>query len=474
MAVILLVSAAHAEGFVVVCPINGMIDDGVGALVGRAVREATGATALIFEIDTPGGLVDSAIRVSQSILAAPCPTIAYVKGMGAISAGALISYACKNIIMTPDTNIGAATPVVMSPEGMMPTGEKEVSFMRAKMRSLAEANHHNPAIAEAMVDKDIELRLRADGDARNRAFAIYHGDETSAADCAAPVPPDTTIISPAGKLLTLTPKEAIAYGLMEATAANLQEVLSHFGYTDCEIRRIEPTWAEALFRFLTNPMVAVLLLMFGVGGILFEIKHPGLHIPVIIGVTCLALFFGSHFVIGLAEWIDVLLVLVGIALVLIEVFVIPGFGAVGVAGTVCILAGVYLALTGVAVPRYSWDYQRIQNAGVTLGVAAVTFTAFLYAFWRLLPHTPLYGWIVLQHTQKPEQGYVVQAAYEAERLVGGKGVATTMLRPAGRGRFGGVTYSVVSRGDYIPKDTPIVIVQVDGNRYVVQTWKENP
>lgn len=515
----LWVSAGAAQDFVVVCPITGMIDDGVAVLVERAVHEAAGAKAVIFEIDTPGGMVDSAIRTTTSILSAPCPTIAYIKGMGAISAGALISFACKDIIMTPDTNIGAATPVVASPEGMLPTGEKEVSFMRAKMRALAERNNRNPALGESMVDKDIELRSRVDANGNIQVYAVYppsaeravvpskapdpadavrkaidnlppeldqvkkiakevlpesDAEPPAAQTPAEPptVPGDTQVILPAGKLLTLTPKEAIQYGLIPATAATLDDVLAHYGYTGAEVRRITPTWAEAVFRWLANPLVAGLLLMFGIGGLYIELKTPGVVLPGIVGVVCLALFFGSHYIIGVAAWLPILLVVAGLFLIAAEIFVIPGFGAFGAIGIVCVILGLGLTLTGVTVPQYSWDYDRVRNAAISLTVAAVALTVLAYATWKLFPHTPLYGRFVQTHAQTLDLGYVVQTADEETAAIGLKGVAASMLRPAGRGRFGDETYQVVSRGEYIPQGTPIVIVQVDGNRYVVERTED--
>jgi len=536
MLTMLLMAAAGfcaGQDFVVVCPVEGMIEDGVSVLVERAVRESAGAKALILEVDTPGGLVDSAIDITRHLLNAPCPTIAYVKGMGAISAGALISYACDSIIMTPDTNIGAATPVVASPEGMMPTGEKEVSFMRARMRSMAETNGHNPAIAEAMVDKDIELRARRTEQGKLEIYAVYPGGQEQApvpatepaqppapandpleslrrlfpeiglvpkpapapasvvsagageseaqgaASSPAPVPANVPplpegveVILPAGKLLTLTPHEALEYGVIPGTAATLEDVLRLCALEQAEVRRVTPTWAEQLFRWLTGPTVAGLLLLLGIGGIYLEIKTPGFGLPGIIGITCLALFFGAHLIIGLADWVDVLLVMVGVGLIMVELFLIPGFGLVGAAGILCLLVGLYLALTSVPIPQYSWEFDRLENALTSLSIAVFLFTGFVFLTWKLFPHTPLYGHLVLSHAQGQASGYVVQSSADGARAVGATGVALTMLRPAGRGRFGDVTYSVVTRGEFLPAGTPIRIVVADGNRYVVDKVEE--
>jgi len=219
-------------------------------------------------------------------------------------------------------------------------------------------------------------------------------------------------------------------------------------------------------------MVSGLLLMFGIGGLYLEMKTPGFGLAGIVGFTCLALFFGAHLVLGVAEWLDVLLVVAGIVLILIEIFVLPGFGIVGTAGILCLLLGLYMTLTGVVVPQYSWDYERLKNAAVSLTIATTSFTLLAYVAWKLFPHTPLYGRFVQIHVQQPDKGYVVQTAAQQAAAVGLEGVAASMLRPAGRGRFGEVSYQVVSRGEYIPPGTPIMIVQVDGNRYVVERLKE--
>jgi len=508
-----------AQDFVVVCPIEGMIDDGVAVFVERAVREGRGAKAIIFEVDTPGGLVDSAIRISQAILSAPAQTIAYVKGMGAISAGALISYSCDEIIMAPDTNMGAATPVVMSAEGMTPTGEKEVSFMRAKMRALAERHNRNPAVAEAMVDKDIELRLYRDDEGKPQIVGFY--PDTTGEGQTAPMaredpadivrrvleglppelepvrriakevlqeegqdlPPEqpeepvyvgeSEVILSGGKLLTLTPQEAIRYGLISTTANTIEEVMAYYSCDGIEIRRLAMTMAEKVFRFLTNPMVSGLLLMLGIGGLYLELKTPGFGVPGILGLVCLALFFGSHYVLGIAEAIDLILILTGLALILAEVFLIPGFGVAGITGIACLVIGFYLSLTNVPIPQYSWDYARLKDAGLSLMVALVTLVGFVYVVWKLFPYTPFYAKLVLAHAQLADQGYVVQTAEQRDTAIGRKGVASTMLRPAGKGRFGDTTYQVVSRAEYLAKGTPIVIVTVDGNRYVVDRLEEN-
>lgn len=509
---------------VVVCPIEGMIDEGIAVIVERAVREADekSAIALIFRIDTPGGRVDSAVKIASAIQRSRTLTIAYIEGMGAISAGALISMACDEIVMAPGSNIGAAAPVIPTAEGMQPTGEKEVSFVRAKMRALAESNGHNPDIAQAMVDADIELRGYQDENGEWVIYAVEDGETTEdaaevtgAAD--RPERPKTPIErvlentgivpSPAepiadepeereeveaaprpraardedgservlasGKLLTWTPQEALKYGLIDTIEPSLPDVVDYFTLGDVAYVDIEPTWAEKTFRWLTSPTVASLLLLLALGGLYLEVNTPGFGIPGIVGGVCLALFLGAHFVLGLTDVVDILLILLGAGLIVLEMFVIPGFGIAGIAGIICFAAGMYLALVPFTIPQYSWEFERMGEVAYILGLTLVLFGVFVFVAWKLLPHTPMYGHLVLRDSQDAATGYTVQRAEDALAYIGLHGTATSMLRPAGRGRFGERTLPVVSHGEFIPAGTPIHIVEVEGNRFVVDRLPES-
>jgi len=511
---------APGAGKVVVCPLDWMVDDAMAVVVERAVREAQGATALVFEIDTPGGRVDSAIDITNTIMGAGCPTIAYIKGMGAISAGALISYSCKHIVMAPGTNIGASAPIMMGMEQVpQDVDEKTKSFLRSRYRALGEENGHDPLLGEAMVDDRIEIHGVKDSEGRYTFVKISKVEtpEQAAApdgtpslpvsldpmeeaikkaaekvakeiikakplpqnvpvaddDTAEPrmLPDGSELVCAADELLTLTSNEALRYGLIPLKASTLDEVLAHFGYEKAPRETVARTWSEKLFTWLTSPLISGLLLMIGVAGIYIEFKTPGFGAPGIIGITCLALLLGSYLMIGLADWVDLLLVGVGLVLLFVEIFFIPSFGAVGIVGGVCLIAGLYLSLTRVPIPEYSWDYDRLADAGKTMAVGVSLFIVFLIATWRLLPKTPFYHWVVLTTTQKPEQGYIVQTEDQRRSAVGLKGVASTMLRPAGRGRFGDTTYDIVTRGEFIEPGVPVEIIEADGNRYVVKARK---
>lgn len=528
-----------SEDFVVICPIDGDILDGMSVLVQRAVtEEAVGAKAILFIIDTYGGRVDSAIDIANVILESPVPSIAFITGRGAISAGALISYACDQIVMAPGANIGASTPISPGVEMTEEMNEKSMSFLRAKYRALGEENGHNPLIGEAMVDPSIELYGAPEGKNAYRVYKVDNGkvSETYAvepkqvfsaalpasglmAQYAQPdtdsavrriqdavrsvtgsdtsqstsqpessptgqdrvtaaatgssmpiegLPPEARLVSPAGKLLTLTTREAREIGLIQVSEDTPEKTLAALGFGMYKPVRVSMNWAEIIFAFLTSPMISGLLLMCGIGGIYIEFKTPGFGLPGIIGGVCLALFFGSRLIIGIADWLDVLLVVAGISMLVAEIFFIPGFGVAGIFGILCLIVGIYLSLTRAPIPQYTWDFMRLRDAGVTILLAAALFMLLIALTWKVFPRTRLAQGLLQSHVQATASGYTVQTETDTRIALGLQGKSLSMLRPAGRGRFEGVTYDVMTRGEFIEAGVPIEIIQVEGNRYVVR------
>lgn len=532
MALAALGAAAPEDGerapgsYVVVCPIEDMIDDGTLVLVERALREAKDAAAIIFSIDTPGGRVDSAIEVTERIVGSPIRSIAFIHGMGAISAGALISYSCDDMVMAPGSNIGASAVVMMGPEGMSPAGEKATSAVRAKYRSLAEANGHNADIGEAMVDEDIELRAARGEDGKLIVWASDKGPPTEAADAEpaedamtpeeaeakksvieqvleavdekVPLPdelkegirqlgqpqepgetpslragedPAGRVVLPKGKLLTLSLKEAVEWGVVTSQAANPSDAMHVFGYSELARVNITPTWSEELFKWLIHPTVSGLLLLLGMGGLYVEVRTPGFGVPGIMGLTCLGLFFGARMVVGLADWLDLALVILGVALILVEVFVLPGFGFVGAGGFIALIAGIYLSFTRVVIPEMPWEWDRVAESGLALTLMGLGLFFFVMISARYFASSPLGRRLTLATEIGADAGYVVQGA-EEQAMVGQTGVAISRLNPTGRGRFDGKTRQVVCRGDFIEEGTAIRIFRVEGNRLVVDAVRE--
>jgi membrane-bound serine protease (ClpP class) len=424
-------AAPPARPVVYVAPIEGVIDLGLAPFVSRVLAEATAARAeaVVLEINTHGGRVDGAVHIRDALLRAQVPTVAFVNKR-AISAGALISLAAEKIVMAEGGTIGAATPVQMGApgEGARPVDEKTVSYMRKEFRATAEARRRPPLVAEAMVDPDVVIPGVIDK----------------------------------GKLLTLTTTEALKLRVADARADALDGVLEHLGLPGAEVRRPALNWAEQLVRFFTHPILSSVLMTVGILGILVELRTPGFGVPGAIGLVSLALFFWGHWLVRLAGWEEILLVTVGVLLLALEIFVIPGFGLAGIVGIVALLAGLALSLVGAGATT-AHVLQAVGQVAISLLVAIAVSLAVL----RLLPRLPYGRSLVLHSDLDARAGYA--SAPEADRQwVGKHGRTATPLRPAGIALLEGERVDVVSQGEYIEADAPIVVVRVDGNRIVVR------
>lgn len=412
---------------VYVAEITGMIDLGLGPFTERVLQEAEaeGAPLVVFEIDTLGGRVDAAITIRDHLLGSRVPTVAFVRPR-AISAGALIALAAERIAMKPGGTLGAATPVQLGAEGASPVDEKAVSYVRKEFRATADARKRPGPIAEAMVDPDV----------------VVPG------------------LSAKGKLLTLTTSEALAHGVADLEATDLQELLEKLELDRAPRRRAEVNWAERVLRFLTQPVVASLLLTIGFLGLLIELQTPGVGLPGVLGVLCLVAFFGGHAIVKLVGWEQVLLVVLGLALLALEIFVLPGFGVAGVLGLVALGAGLTTSLLGAgATPE-----------AILLAVArvAISATLALLGAWialRFLPRVPGGRKLILSTTVGEASG-----TEEAEPLsfVGARGTSITPLRPAGIALLAGERVDVVSQGEFIAPGEPIEVVTHEGHRVVVR------
>jgi membrane-bound serine protease (ClpP class) len=417
---------AATEPAVYRVPVSGIIELGLAPFVERTIREAeqAGASAIILDIETPGGRVDAAQRITTAVRNSSVPVYAFIN-MHAHSAGAMIALSAGEIYMRPGAVIGAATPV--TGEGQT-APEKIVSAMRAEMRALAETRGLDPRIAEAMVDDDIAIEG----------------------------------VVEQGRLLTLTTSEAVGLGYARE-AADWDALVAMLGVADAPVQTAEINWAERVVRFLTHPAVAPMLLSLGFLGILIEIKTPAFGVAGIIGATMLSAFFGSHLLLGLAGWEELILLGTGVILLAVEMFVLPGFGIAGILGGIAILAAFYLSM--VSHMATGADYAQ------AFGVMSLSIIVVIIAAWALLRHfsrgrTVGRSGLMLGDATSRETGYL-SSAVRAE-LVGTVGVALTDLRPAGAGRFGAERIDVVSDSSWISAGSPIRIVRSDGYRHVVE------
>ena len=421
-------------------PIEGTIDLGLPPFIQRTLEDAESneATAVIFDINTFGGRVDAATQIKDAILGADIPTIAFINRR-AISAGALISLSCEKIYMTGGGLIGAATAVDMTGKK---GSEKVISFMREEMASTAEKRGRSKKIARGMVDEELTF-----------THLVIGGDSIKVDDIEG---------RKDGKLISLTTEQALRYKIADGTAENMEALLDSLGYSSVKTIETAENWSEAIVRFLTNPVVASLLTTFGFLGILFELQSPGWGIPGFVGLACLILSLSASYIAQLATMSDMLFVLTGLALILLEVLVIPGFGIAGLGGIGLMIYGLYLLLlpdvpVGEEVLGQAMDGFLIGIVGAIIGLVLLAKLMIKTKFWEQL---------TAPDTQKKEEGYSNTPGWES--LQGETGIADTDLHPSGWVRVKDQRIFVVSEGEFIEEGKEIKILSVDGNRVLVR------
>ena len=421
-------------------PIEGTIDLGLPPFIQRTLEDAESneATAVIFDINTFGGRVDAATQIKDAILGADILTIAFINRR-AISAGALISLSCEKIYMTGGGLIGAATAVDMTGKK---GSEKVISFMREEMASTAEKRGRSKEIARGMVDEELTF-----------THLVIGGDSIKVDDIEG---------RKDGKLISLTTEQALKYKIADGTAENMEALLDSLGYSSFKTIETTENWSEAIVRFLTNPVVASLLTTFGFLGILFELQSPGWGIPGFVGLACLILSLSASYIAQLATMSDMLFVLTGLALILLEVLVIPGFGIAGLGGIGLMIYGLYLLL----LPDIPVSEEVLGQAmdGFLIGLVGAVIGLVLLA--KLMIKTKFWEQLTAPDTQKKEDGYSNTFGWES--LQGETGNADTDLHPSGWVRVKDQRIFVVSEGEFIEEGKEIKILSVDGNRVLVR------
>jgi membrane-bound serine protease (ClpP class) len=412
--------------------IESEIDLGLAPYITRVVDEANkaNADAIIFKINTLGGRVDAAVQIVDAITSSNVMTIAFIDHR-AISAGAFIALANRKIAMVSAGSIGAATVVNAQGEKV---GEKYQSFMRGQMRSVAEKNGRPVNICQGMVDERIVV----------------------------PGLVDST------ELVTLTTDEALKYGIADTIVNNLDDVLKAFNLSGAKLIDVHTNWAEETVKFLNNPVVSTILIMVGVFGLFAEIKHPGFGLPGMAGIIALLLFFGSSYILDLASILDIILFVAGIVLILLEIFVIPGFGVTGILGIICIIASLFLALIGGGNLPFI-DGHQISVAIIQLASALAAALVLLIILARYLPKSTIFNKLVLSHEENSAKGFV--SSKSLSELIGKEGKALTTLRPAGMADFNGDKIDVVADGDYVQQGSRLKVLRVEGSKVVVREIK---
>ena len=478
--------SAQDTALVYVIDIRNEIGSGLSTYISDSIQiaEEAGADAIVFDVDTPGGRVDSAVNIIRAIQDTQIPTIAFVNRQ-AISAGAMISIACNQIVMASGGTIGDSAPVTIQGDEV---GEKAVSYIQGTIRATAERENRNPDIAEAMVDKELVLVKLRNGQIIKLLPEEYAAREEEGEEM--------EILCAQGKLLTLSTQQALDYEFADAQAETLPELLTQYEIVEVagtklpltedgiarwqrelgtsEVNRlkildsaqtveVEATLADKIVFFLTNPLISTLLLSLGTLGIFIEIRTPGFGVPGFLGLLCIGLFFGGHMLTRIgAEWAFLLFIL-GLGLIALEVFVIPGFGVAGVLGITLMLGSVFFVFDK------AYEF-RTAVMWLSVSVILTAGLAILAAFF--LPETQLFQRLALSTVMDTEMGYHSSSAEDFQEYLGKPGVALTPLRPSGTARIADKRVDVVTVGDFIPQDSNVKVVEVEGSKVFVEAVED--
>ena len=432
------------------------IKDEIGPEVWRLVRksfdraEEENAKYILIHMNTYGGMVVYADSLRSLILNSKKPVWVFIDN-NAASAGALIAIACDRIYMREGANIGAATVVNQSGKAMP---DKYQSYMRSMIRATAQAQgrdtivrgkdtvyrwKRDPHIAEAMVDESIYIKG----------------------------------VSDSGKIVTFTPAEAMQHGFCDGIAGSVEDVLAREQVSDYVIESYTPSAMDRVIGFLINPIVQGLLIMLIVGGIYFELQTPGIGFPLIAALTGCLLYFAPLYLEGLAGYWEIIVFIIGVVLLLLEIFVIPGFGITGISGIILIVTALVFAGIDRVSFEFAGDFVQALVRSLFLVVSSAVIALFL-SMWLGAKFVGSKRWAFALHAeQRPEEGYV-GVDMQGRQEIGKTGCTVTDLRPAGKVEIGTELFDAVSLlGDYIEKGSEVVVKKYQsGQLYVVRRKEE--
>lgn len=417
------------------------LKEDVGPNAWRTIRNAhttalqNEAELFYIEMNTFGGAVNFADSIRTLLLNSDLQTIVYVNN-NAASAGTLIALASDHIFMHRGASLGAASVVNQSGE-LMP--EKYQSYMRGLMRATAEAKGRDPKIAEAFVDPDISLPQ-------------YKED---------------------GQVLTFTASEAVRAGVAEAEVRTKEEIFNALQIAAPTLVVHQLTWVDKVIAMLINPMISGLLIMGIIGGIYFELQTPGIGFALIVAIISSALFFAPLYLQGLAEHWEIALFVVGVILLTLEIFVIPGFGFAGIFGIVFILCGLAFAM----VANEFFDF-KISKPGLLMEAFIIVIGAFILSiagmviFGKNIMRSSLFRRLVLEDEQRADTGYT--SSVPKINLISKNGVAKTVMRPSGKIEIEGVWYDAVALDGFIDAGDEIYVEKHENYNLFVRRRADKP
>jgi membrane-bound serine protease (ClpP class) len=394
-----------------------------------ADAEEQKADLILIHMNTYGGLVVDADTIRTRILNSKIPVIVFIDN-NAASAGALISIACNKIYMRKSANIGAATVVNQTAEAMP---DKYQSYMRATMRSTAEARGRDPKIAEAMVDQDIYIEGIIDS----------------------------------GKVLTFTASEAMQHGYCDTIVETMDAAIKAYGIDDYKIEELKITAIDKTIDWLISPMVHGILIMIIIGGIYFELQTPGIGFPSIAALIAATLYFMPLYLEGLAANWEIIIFFLGIVLLIVEIFVIPGFGVAGISGIMLIIAGLLFAtLNNVNFDFSGVPFDAFATSFITVVLSIVLSLFLVYFLAKSVFGTSKFS-LALNASQPHNEGFVA-TSFDLDTMIGKTGIAVTVLLPSGKVQIDDEYHDAIAKNSFIEKGKSIRVIKSMNTQLVVE------
>ncbi len=416
---------------IMVMEINSEIDPRMSRYVKLAFEHAnaTNADMVIIKMDTYGGVLTDAKEIVEEVMGYKKPVWVFIDS-DAASAGALISIACDSIYMVPGASIGAATVV----DG---TGEKAPdkyqSYMRSIMRSTAEEKGRDPRIAEAMVDQNIAIEG----------------------------------ITEEGQVITFSTSEAITHGYCEAKVGSIEEILERNNINNYELDHFKLGASEKVIAFFLNPFISGILILIIIGGIYFELQTPGVGFPILAAGIALVLYLVPYYLNGLAANWEIIALFIGLGLIAVEVFVIPGFGIAGISGITLTVGSLIL----IMVNNDFFDFQFVPMNDLLFATAAamggiVGGFMLLFFLGGKFADSKAFSRLALSDTQERSAGFT--SSFLKEPMKGKTGIAYTVLRPSGKIMVDGQLFDAQTRGDFVEKGQSVEVVGDEGTSLTVK------
>ncbi|MGD0462836.1 MAG: hypothetical protein ABSB74_10145 [Tepidisphaeraceae bacterium] len=477
-------SAPAADRKTVVITLAGEVDDYNRDQLFRRFDDAKklGAKVVILNIDTYGGLLTSGLEISRFVKRqGDLHVVAYVKDK-AISAGAMIAMACDEIVVSDSATFGDCAPIVFGPEGVdaMPAAEraKAEAPVLTDFNESAERNHRDPLLAAAMVDVTRVVYWVQNDKGERRFVDQKEYTELTATKKWISVPGEPCPIVGPSTLLTVDSDQAVRYGLAGAKFSTLEAMGQARNYDIAA--DFTPGWGEQAVEFLSGAVVRGILIVVFLQCLYIVLHAPGHGVAEVCGLIALVLMLGVPLLTGYAQWWEILVIFLGLALVSLEI-ALPGHFFPGIAGGILVVFGLVMTFVpaGVGGPsilpnQTNWP---LMEKGIIVVAAAMASSVFMW-FWlsRFLPKMPLLGRLILTATSgnRPAAAGATTAVSEHWPPPGAVGKAISELRPGGSAEFFDPSISdkriafVVCETGYEPAGTEIVVREVDGPSIVVR------